>query len=446
MRLFTLTLMLILSSGSYAFQDGFNELFISSHIAASSSEKLNLYFSHDDYKALREPSAPNFKEASWPTINHWVNQIARPNRGKVIQNRDNSQRVIRDIIFLAYLEPMPNDFAFDAEIVGILSTYKANNAKLILAFGMDKDKKTEPQWVKNLLKSAAPENLPFWRNDVYAGMIASFLERIYTRYGDDSWRIWLTNNVLIEPMNEYNAAIDGYPPYAAHFDRQVKDKLAAKRIPMTIIQSSIISGSPEKFRDWYTNTRGQGYYQQDYAVKTLVPNIHLYMADEDGGSFQNMILRFGRVVNNLTNVLPGSASNKVIIGEIGFARYGNWVRKREIPLTTEKDDYHNNFIVQPLKEDQGGYHDFFISNVIDNDTHIKMANVEYLAFWRLFGAFSRVSDTNTRISGYKNPHCLDPASRLQATFGFVRLATPQHWTCEETPQEIEPQVKTYYGL
>ncbi len=150
-------------------------------------------------------------------------------------------------------------------MVAVLTIYYNHNMNVILAFGMSGAAPSfeEPKWVKNDLTQYTGNAQMQRRMYDYAQIISNFLSRMYSGNGNNAWRQWFQNHVRIEPMNEFNVNISGYPSFAAYLDSQVKSNIAAAHVSVNrVVASSILSGTNSNYLGWYWNTTNyDGYYQ-----------------------------------------------------------------------------------------------------------------------------------------------------------------------------------------
>jgi hypothetical protein len=394
--------------GDPARKDGFNELFISSYMlskegnSAVATGNLRKMFG-STHPSLAEPSTP---ELDWGAINYWVNALssASPSNGR------GSAKLIRDVVNLNYIEPEQGKYPFEADIVAVLSIYKAHGMHLLLAFGMSNESGhfNEPAWITQQVQSASPQSQMFVRMQIYADVIARFILRLNKNYGDNGWRSWLQNSVRIEPINEFNANISEYQSIAAYLDSRVKSDLAANGTPLKVVASSIISGTSQDYLKWFRD------YYKNGAPTDALPNIHLYYSPTlDNGQFANSLKRFKAVIDTLfTEARPGM-STMIIIGEVGEP----WVGPSD-----------------------GASHSDLIRHMIDNPSFIDFKKkIDALAFWRLFATFIPLDCVKFAA------HCGAVQAR-ETTFGFVHLPTKGDGGFSGTSLYIEPQLRLYYGL
>jgi hypothetical protein len=370
--------------------DGFNELFITSLIVNQKQAELQQYFPNSAY--LRGPNAANL---TWGDINHWVYRISSGNSNR------GSAKLLRDIVHIGYLEPQKNTHPFDAQIASVLQIYQTQGMKVILAFGASgANPNDEPAWITADVNSKPQPEQLYRRKDIYVDVISRFIKRMHDRGLD---RPWLLNNVRIEPLNEVNANLSGYPLIAALLDLGVQQKLAQLNIPHEVVASSIISGWPCDYMQWFS-----GYYA---ANGPGMPNIHLYMNEYDAESYGAMIQRFRSTIKMFAERKEGPHAGKVIVGEIGHARG------------------------DPRA---GAFHDYVMDKFLD-DAAIR-ANVESLALWRFLGAY-------IGVSCYNYPGSCGLEQRVDTTFGFVRLATDGGGgRAPPTPLQVEEQARIHFGI
>lgn len=396
------------ASGDPARKDGFNELFITAFIlnkegnSAAATGNLNKIFG-SAHPSLTQPNVP---ELDLQTINHWIDALSNPTTPTV----RGSTTLIRDIVDLNYIEPEHGKYPFEDDIVAVLSIYKAHGISLLLAFGMSNDSGhfNEPAWVTQQVQSASPLNQMFVRMQIYADIIARFVQRLIGNYADDSWRRWLKNSVRIEPINEFNVNISGYQAIAAFLDKTVKNDLAANGTALKVVASSIISGRSEDYLNWFRE------YYRSGAPTDALPNIHLYYSPTlDNGRFENSLQRFKSVIDGLYAKARPGASTKIIIGEVGQPAVGST---------------------------DGLSHGDLIRNMIDNPRLIDFENkIDALAFWRLFATFIPLDCVKFAAS-------CGPVQAKETTFGFVHLPTKGDAGLAGTDLYIEPQLHRYYGL
>ncbi len=424
--------------------DGFNELFITSLIVNQKSDVLNLLFPvrmgvapgetvpRDLNEHLRSPAAANIP---WGTINDYIYRLStHPNLPAGVTP---GGKVIRDIIPIAYLEPTSEEQAsspFESQIVSMLTMYRDWNMKLILAFGLAYQHYDEPQWLTAKVNAAYPETHPeygvhrmYYRSELLGQIIGRAVKRLYHNYGDESWRAWFRSNVSIEAINEVNANLSGDPTYAVTVDNRVVAEVGTRA---RVIQSSITSGSPDDYADWYFNP-SYGYYNRS-GNPSLAPNVHFYHVNKppvlsDQGSFLNSLFRFRDVLFRLDAdyINKFGYRRPMIVGEIGQPFRGDCA-----PYTGPCNYLDTNF------------HLYLAAN-INNPTFFPAELVDSIAIWRLLG------NMNFPFSAYDHPEHYDVEQRVQGTFGLVRrptCGTCNGWPWAETFEEVEPQAVQYYGL
>ncbi len=389
-------------------KDGFNELFISSFIlyregaSAGGTGLLQKLFGAE-HPHLVEPSAPSL---DWGAINYWVGAVA----SAVPANGRGSAALIRDIVDLNYIEPQEGKFPFEADIVAVLSIYKAHGISLILANAVSGGPGgiEEPAWIRQRILAAPQKNQMSVRMEIYADVIARFVKRLNNNYGDDGWRQWLKDKVNIEPINEFNANIAGYPIFAANLDMKVQKLLIANGTPLRVVSSSIVSGTSQDYLDWFRK------YYQNGAPMSILPNIHLYYSPAlDNGQFANALQRFKSVVDTLYRDLTPGSGTLIIIGEVGQS------------LAEATDESAHNDLMRNLIDNPG---------LIDFQT-----KVSALAFWRFFATFIPLDCTKFKAN------CGAVQAR-ETTFGFVHLPTKGYAGLPATELYIEPQLHSYFGL
>ena len=389
-------------------KDGFNELFVSSFLlhregtSGDGTGALQKLFGAENPGLV----TPDAADLDWASINYWVGAIA----GAVPANGRGSAALIRDIVDLNYIEPQEGQFPFEADIVAVLSIYQAHGMNVILAGAVSgsSGQINEPAWIRRRVMAAPQQNQMSVRIQVYADVIARFVKRLNSNYGDNGWRQWLQANVSIEPINEFNVNITGYPIFAANLDSKVQKMLAANGTPLKVISSSIVSGTDQDYLEWFRK------YYKSGAPASILPNIHLYYsAALDNGQFTKALQRFKSVVDTLyRDVTPGSGT-KIIIGEVGQS------------------------LAEPADPSA---HSDLMRNLIDNPGLIDLqTKIAALAFWRLFATFIPLDCTRFASN------CGAVQAR-ETTFGFVHLATAGYAGLPGTPLYIEPQLHNYFGL